>query len=667
MKNFKYKSVLWLTMLLVMAVTGRTAAQAQDLEPYRDWFGSYGYVDTAGSIVIECRFDDAKAFSEGRAAVLSRGGDISGEGVFGSLSLTLKWGYIDTSGMMVIPCVYDYAGQFTEGYAAVMSGNKWGFIDIDGDTLVSYRYDEVHRFVNGYAAVRMGSRWGYIDSDGNELVPCRYDVASDFGSDGFAAVTRADSTGFVYRDGNWYASKDRALNWIRGIPFSVYAKDKVMNRMNEWQLIEPGETVPDWEARVNEESFMARLEGLEMRYEAEYIEANRLEDPELILGPYDTSKETYPVEIVDHVVHDADTSGSPERLRTFHIDLPVPAEEAAQVEGNWRRLKAEYVYFINNDRIALADVTLTFPGRKFYEWTDPAYSPKRQLLMDYDLEELDFTLPGKIYRLAVRSRDDSTAVDTDSSVPSPRGRRNQDVYAVIIANQEYTTGMTVPYALNDGAVFREYCLKRLRIPEDNIMYLTDADTEEMRSVLLWLDKAAALFNSDSRVIVYFSGQCLLDEGVGETFLLPVDYASTGVQSGLRLRSLYSRLSGKIDDALFLIDASYGKLSRNGMRVGVFDDGDIEESWLQPSDRMVVFYAAGEDEGAYPYPEKRHGLFTYFLLKALQDRPEVISYGDLFDYISDNVERVSRHLYGRTQVPEVYSSKWDGEAWREFVM
>ena len=78
MKNFKYKSVLWLTMLLVMAVTGWTAAQAQDLEPYRDWFGSYGYVDTAGSIVIECRFDDAKAFSEGRAAVLSRGGDISG-------------------------------------------------------------------------------------------------------------------------------------------------------------------------------------------------------------------------------------------------------------------------------------------------------------------------------------------------------------------------------------------------------------------------------------------------------------------------------------------------------------------------------------------------------------------------------------------------------------
>ena len=668
MLKSKYVAGLCLATLLVMAVTGRTAAQAQDLEPYRDWFGSYGYVDSTGNIVINCQFDDAKEFSEGRAAVLSRGGDISGGSVFGQLSLTLKWGYIDTSGMTVIPCVYDYAGQFSDGYAAVMSGNKWGFVDYEGDTLVSYRYNEVHRFVNGYAAVRMGDRWGYIDSDGNELVPCMYDVASDFGTDGFAAVSRADSSGFVYRDGNWYASKDRALNWIRGIPFSVYAKDKVMNRMNEWQLIEPGETVPDWEARVNEESFMARLEGLEMRYEAEYIEANRLEDPELLFGPYDSLSEAFPVEIVDHVVHDTDSAGAPERLRTFHIDLAVPVQDAGAVSGNWKRARGEYTYFVDGDRIALADVELTLPGRRVYEWTNPAYSPKRRMLLDYDLEEIDFTLPGKIYRQEVKALQDSAAVDTDTDIPGSGKRTNDNMYAVVIANQSYTTGMTVPYALNDGEVFKEYCVSRLRVPEDNVFYLTDADAAKMSAVLLWIDRMSDEFSSDTRVVLYFSGQCLLDEGVGETYLLPVDYASTGVQSGLRLSELYSRLSRSgIDDAIFLVDASYGKISRNGMRIAVFDDGDIEESWLQPSDRMVVFYAAGEKDGAYPYPEKRHGLFTYFLMKALQDRPEVISYGDLFDYISDNVERVSVQLYGRKQTPEVYSSKWDGEAWREFVM
>ena len=123
MKNFRYAAGLYIAMLLTVA--GVTTAQAQDLEPYRDWFGSYGYIDTTGNIVIECRYDDAREFSEGRAAVLSRGGDISGEGIFGQLSLTLKWGYIDTSGMAVIPCVYDYAGQFHAG-AQVVYGTYVG-------------------------------------------------------------------------------------------------------------------------------------------------------------------------------------------------------------------------------------------------------------------------------------------------------------------------------------------------------------------------------------------------------------------------------------------------------------------------------------------------------------------------------------------------------------
>lgn len=666
MKNFRYAAGLYIAMLLTVA--GVTTAQAQDLEPYRDWFGSYGYIDTTGNIVIECRYDDAREFSEGRAAVLSRGGDISGEGIFGQLSLTLKWGYIDTSGMAVIPCVYDYAGQFHEGYAAVMSGNKWGFIDYDGDTLVSYRYDEVHRFVNGYAAVRKGGYWGYIDSDGNELVPCRYDVASDFSSDGFAAVGRADSTGFVYRDGNWYASKDRALNWIRGIPFSVYAKDKVMNRMNEWQMPEPGESVPDWEVRVNGESFMARLEGLEMRYEAEYVEANRLEGPELILGPYDTLQEVFPVEIVDHVIHDADTSGSPERLRTFHIDLPVPSNEAGNVTSGWRRVKADFSYFVHDDRIAIAEAEFTLPGRRTYKWVNPDRPAVRTMLLDYDLVDIDFTLPGKIYRQIVRHSDDSSAADADSAVFSGVHRKNGDMYAIVIANGTYSTGMTVPYARNDGEVFRRFCVDRLRMPEDNICYVDEADAEDMRNVLSWLDRVSRMFNADTRLVVYFSGQCLLDKGVGETYLLPVDYASTGVQSGLRLSSLFNRISGSgIDDAIFIVDASYGKISRNGMMYGVFDDGGVDGSWMRPDDRMVVFYAAGEDEGAYPYPEKKHGLFTYFLLKALQDNPDGISYGDLFDYISANVESVSAELYGRRQKPEVYSSEWDGEAWREFSL
>lgn len=647
--------------LSILAACGMALhAEERDngLEPYRDWFGEYGYVDSSGNIVIGCQFDDARSFSEGLAAVLSRSGGVAGVGVFGSLSPTLKWGYIDTAGLIMIPCQFDYAGEFREGYAAVMSGNKWGFIDRRGDTLVDYRYDEVRRFVNGYAAVCRNGLWGYVDADGNELVPCSYSVAADFGSDGFAAVSTGDSTGFVFRDGQWYATKDRALNWIRGIPFSVYAKDKVMNRINEWQLQEPGETLQDWEVRVNEETFAARLEGLEMRFEAEYVSANRLQDPELVPGQYDSLGGMLPVDIHDR-------GGD----RHFSIMLPVAAEEVGSVLDGWKRIKADFRYFIKDDHVSIASVEIVLPGNRTYSWEDPDYSTGRTLLLDYDLENPDFTLPGKIYRRMTAVSEDTLGIpDSDVGIPSGNRRDGSHVYAVIIANQDYGTGFAVPYALNDGAVFREYCLSRLCVPEDQIAYLANAGAEDFGSLYGWLDRVSRMFDADTRILLYFSGQCILDKDLGETFLLPVDYRSKGVQSGLGLRSLYRRISRwGVDDALFLLDASYGKVCRNGMMLNVFRDGETRPEWLRPNERIVTFFAAGEDGAALPYPEERHGIFTYFVLKALQQHPDGISYGDLFDFVSSGVRRVASELYGAVQSPLVYSSEWDGGAWREFSL
>ena len=58
------KSIKLLTlsvlMLAVQALAEVAGAQDRSLRPYRDWFGSYGYVDTVGNIVIDCQFDDAR-------------------------------------------------------------------------------------------------------------------------------------------------------------------------------------------------------------------------------------------------------------------------------------------------------------------------------------------------------------------------------------------------------------------------------------------------------------------------------------------------------------------------------------------------------------------------------------------------------------------------------
>lgn len=642
--------------LAFIVLKGPFVVDAQNLEPYRDWFGSYGFTDSLGNIVIECRYDDVKEFSEGYAPVLSRGGNISENGsVFGSLSLTLKWGYIDTSGMIVIPCRFDIANPFSEGYAAVMYGNKWGFITYDGDTLVSYKYDEVRDFVNGCAAVRRGSRWGYIDADGQEFVPCIYDAAGSFGTDGFASVSLADSSGFVFRNGKWYATKDRALDWIRGIPFSVYARDKVMNKMNQWLKRDNSESVPDWEARVNDDTFMARMEGLEMRTAAEYIEANRMSDPECFLGSYDTAAGAFNVKV---------QAGR----RKLDMQIPVPVGDTSSVVDGWKKVRADFRYFINNDRAAVAEAVFTLPDRKSYEWRAPSYVPGESgLVLSYDMEDMDFGLPGKIYRQMQRFRDGNAVAETDRNIPAAP-EKNENMYAIVVANENYLSGETVPYALNDGDIFAEYCRRRLGIGGDNLKIVMDGSAEDMGSVNAWLDRVSLLFNADTRVVVYFSGKCVIDESTGQPYLLPVDYASEGVQTGICLPDLYSRLlASSVDNAVLFIDASFGGVDRDGMRSSVFSRESVGADALRPEDRMVVFYAAGDGEGAYPYPEKKHGLFTYFLLKSLQDNPAGVSYGDMYDYIYPNVLKVSQSLYGRDQKTEVYSSEWDGEAWRDFSL
>jgi hypothetical protein len=71
--------------------------------------------------------------------------------------------------------------------------------------------------------------------------------------------------------------------------------------------------------------------------------------------------------------------------------------------------------------------------------------------------------------------------------------------------------------------------------------------------------------------------------------------------------------------------------------------------------MIVFTAATNDETAYPYREKGHGMFTYFLLKKLQESKGNVTLGELGDYIATNVKRQSIVVNNKSQTPTVIPS------------
>jgi hypothetical protein len=80
--------------------------------------------------------------------------------------------------------------------------------------------------------------------------------------------------------------------------------------------------------------------------------------------------------------------------------------------------------------------------------------------------------------------------------------------------------------------------------------------------------------------------------------------------------------------------------------------------------MVVFSASSGDQTALPYKEKKHGYFTYYILKKLQETKGNISYGDLSDYVTTNVQ-LETTIKIKPQDPQINASELANNTWRNW--
>ena len=113
-----------------------------------------------------------------------------------------------------------------------------------------------------------------------------------------------------------------------------------------------------------------------------------------------------------------------------------------------------------------------------------------------------------------------------------------------------------------------------------------------------------------------------------------------------------------------MDACFSGAQRSGEMLASARGVAIRSRQGMPSGNMVVFSAAQGDETAYPYHEKGHGLFTYFMLKKLQETKGDVTLGELDDYISTNVRRQSILVNRKSQTPTVTSATALEQTWKE---
>lgn len=87
----------------------------------------------------------------------------------------------------------------------------------------------------------------------------------------------------------------------------------------------------------------------------------------------------------------------------------------------------------------------------------------------------------------------------------------------------------------------------------------------------------------------------------------------------------------------------------------------------PQGNMVVFLAAQGDETACPYREQQHGLFTYYLLKKLQETVGDVTYEELSAYLLGHVRLAALEDNSKPQTPTTTASVALGDSWKTWKM
>lgn len=617
---------------LGMSLVWTVRVQAQGFTVARDEAtGKYGY-KANGIWIIEPEYDRAEEFSESMAVVRKDG----------------RYGYIDVSGRLVIPVKYQDAGAFSAGLAPVCLYGKYGYVDKSGEMVVPFKYSYAFPFSEGLAAVELNGKVAYIGPDGKTVIPYMLDSGKPF-KDGIAEVTVDGQTKYMDKVGNIFDEVSEAFS-----SFSGFARHMIEEKVNAWQKKGRYEKTADWMARVNESTRQHMVDSLLGIAQSEYIAfMSKNVGGQQTIVDYDADGEIF-------LIQDS-YFGS--------LLVPVPIAEAENFETSFSSVSRTPYYAIQNDGLGLREMTYTLPDGRQYRYDNSSDLTFAMADIEYEFDAIDINaVPDNAMadkgsqQITTRQISVGTS-DVDKGIPEA-SEVNDRLFAVIIANEDYQREVDVNFAVNDGNTFGEYCRKTLGIPEQNIHIVENATLNNILAEVDWITKVAEAYQGEAGLIFYYAGHGIPDESTGDAYLLPVDGYGSNINTGYKLDNLYASLSSAPSRYTYVfLDACFSGAERGGSMIASARGIAIRAKASAPKGNMVVFSAAQGDETAYPYKEKGHGMFTYYLLKKLQESGGDVTLGELSDYVRSEVRKQSIVSNSKMQTPTVTASPAMNNSWQ----
>ncbi|MDZ7292450.1 MAG: caspase family protein [candidate division KSB1 bacterium] len=256
--------------------------------------------------------------------------------------------------------------------------------------------------------------------------------------------------------------------------------------------------------------------------------------------------------------------------------------------------------------------------------------------------------------------------------PRHTNLQNPDAIAVVIGIRDYQNPQipAVAYAANDAKVFRDYLINTLGVKPDNILPQNPDEplTAGAFKTLIRRKLPGYIREGISEVYFYYAGHGAPDPNAKDAFLVPYDCDPNFVNAdnAYRLGELYFDLANlKARHLTIIIDACFSGYGGDGRAI----IRNISPVRLQVQNPLmlhpaVTFFTSSQiEQVSHWYPEKRHGLFTYFFLKGLRGKADAngdrkITAGEMKAFLKDpnnGVPYWSMREFQRPQEPVAFSS------------
>jgi hypothetical protein len=241
--------------------------------------------------------------------------------------------------------------------------------------------------------------------------------------------------------------------------------------------------------------------------------------------------------------------------------------------------------------------------------------------------------------------------DVDQIPPPVAGFQHPHTFLVSIGIGAYRDSQ-IParkYASLDAEMLANYLQSLGGIPAANVRLLQDwkalrPDIDE--ALLDWLPPHVT---KDAVVIVYFAGHAMANQA-GDVFLVPYEGSLTSASRLYPLKDLESALSRlKAKHTMLIFDGTVSRLSHDPK------SKNLSPRWDPSGGTTIRLVSTDGLHRGLEDDKHRHGLFTYYLLRALRgdadlNRDGQVTLGEVTGYVSQKVAWAAKSQFNSDQRP-----------------